>query len=209
MKEILLVGILSCFALVGVVLAVLGRIGKALASFFLALSIAGSWVVVCPQALQNVLDYMFAGGQGVSESRSGPTALKETDGTVESQPVDAKPLSDEHASPLQDTLSSALKKTEQELTDQTHKLQEALEGIQQLREETMRLRVEASELGRLMTRIVWLQVAMRDRGDSEREVIAHEQILDLLDEIVNLTIADPEERAKFVNDVKGSFPANR
>ncbi len=142
-------------------------------------------------------------------------ATQELRGEVEKQKRDLSNLLAEHADLT--TRLEAQKKSIEAVLDSTRSLEnelkekeQALKDLaaraEQARDHMVAVQGQSSELALMLTRIIWLQFQAANQQTPERAEAAVRQIMDGLDEIVGLVIADPQARSEFVSGVMGSLP---
>ncbi len=103
-------------------------------------------------------------------------------------------------------LIEAVRGAEEGLRERDGRLKEWSEAALSARDEMVAVQQAVAELSLALTRLIYLSLEARDQYGQERAQMATRQIMDSLDELVGLSIPDPEARAEFVRGVTSSLP---
>lgn len=105
-----------------------------------------------------------------------------------------------------DDLVETIRIVEENLKERERRINEMGDQTQTARDQMVAVQQAVSELSLALTRIVYLSLEAKDQYGQERSQMATRQIMDSLDELVSLSITDPQGRADFILGVTSSLP---
>lgn len=100
----------------------------------------------------------------------------------------------------------AVKAAEEILKARELSSRDASEQALAARDQMIAMQQNIAEISLALTRIIYLSLEARDQYGQERAQAAAQQIMDNLDDLVSLCIADPQARTDFVRGVTSSLP---
>jgi hypothetical protein len=108
---------------------------------------------------------------------------------------------------MDETLIQAAKKLDDGLKVQEQRMRE-LQGLaENTKEQMIAVHDATANLALVLTRLIYLQLETKGEPGNEREMRVKQEILDSLDHVVGMAIPNPEEREKFISEVKNLVPA--
>jgi hypothetical protein len=105
-----------------------------------------------------------------------------------------------------EALLDSVKKAEEKLRIHELSLKEHTAKVDLAAERMSAMYGASSDLALLLTKVIWLQLQVKDEPDAMRRDAVVRQVMDQLDAIVDFVIEDPDARTEFVNSVLGSVP---
>jgi hypothetical protein len=103
-------------------------------------------------------------------------------------------------------LIEAIRAAEEVLKERELRLREVCDAAQLARDQMIAAQQTISDLSLALTRIIYLSLEAKDQYGQERAQMATQQVMDSLDDVVGLSIADPQARIDFVRGVTSSLP---
>lgn len=139
--------------------------------------------------------------EDVEERRKDLSALLADHGELTSQ-LDSQKRNIE-------TVLETLRSLENDLKEKETALKDLVARAEQARDQMAAIQSQSSELALMLTRTIWLQLQASNQQNPELAEAAVREIMDGLDDIVGLVIADPQARSEFVSGVMRSLQPPR
>ena len=102
-----------------------------------------------------------------------------------------------------------LRGLDNDLKEREKNLRELVSRAEQSRDQMAAIQSQSSELALMLTRTIWLQFQASHQQNPEMAEAAVREVMNGLDAIVGLVIADPQARSEFVSGVMGSLQSAR
>jgi len=108
-----------------------------------------------------------------------------------------------------ETVLESLRSLDGELKEREKALKDLVARAEQARDQMTAIQSQTSELALMLTRVIWLQIQAAHQQNPELAEAAVREVLDGLDAVVGLVIADPQARNEFVSGVMNSLQTPR
>jgi len=216
MKEIFALVFFGILAGATIILAVRRRIGPTLTITLLIFSLSSGFLIAnydwlqrmhghCPDGEYDRMQLTALRNQAVRDFAQ--IARREAEDLASRGDRIAQDLENwESRLKAAESVVQSMKNLEEEIRRQERSLKESNERLEKGRQQIMAACQDMAELALMTVRLAWLQIQTKDDSNSVRARTATQQMLDLLDQIVVLVIADPEARARFYDEVMTSLP---
>ena len=213
MNEWIALSVFLIFSFSTLFLVVKGRIGNGAAMVFLSFSILAGWGIAGYDRLRG----NWAGESTIDDFRTAAEAAKadmltelrkEAEAHKSSMELMVKAVDssrdriDAQARVVESAVEG-MRKIEEGIRREGEKSRELHENLVLLREQAAAIYRASGELALVLARVIYLQSETKDsQGRSVQAAL--QQVMDGLDEIVNIVLEEPEERARFVSEVLNS-----
>lgn len=219
MKEIIGLAVFLLLTASVIVLCVKKQLGKGVTAIFLVFALFSGGAIANYDRLRE-MEWKFPGTKDfeaqVSAMKQDAIAAIVKEGEaqrsslanlVQEQMAGASEKLNTHKR-TEETLGETSRKLEESLRVQERRMQEILDLSERTRDEMMAVHEATAELALTLTHLIYLQMALKPKPANKQEAATMEKILDGLDQVVTLAIPDPQEREKFISEVKRSIPAS-
>jgi hypothetical protein len=219
MKEIIALTVFLLLTACVIVLCVKKQLGKGVTSIFLVFALLSGWSIANYDRLRE-MEWKLPGTKdfevqvSVIKQDAIAAIMKEAEAQraslanlVQEQMAGASEKLDTQKK-TEETLGEASRKLGESIKIQERQMRETLASSERNRDEMLAVHEATSELALTLTHLIYLQMALKPEPANKQEAATMEKILDGLDQVVTLAIPDPQEREKFISEVKRSIPAS-
>lgn len=216
MKEAIGLGVFAVVTLFSVGMAVGKRIQTPMLAVLLLFAMASGWGIAHHDWLRQA-QFQVPGfdlfqstivrirEEAVYEMKKSVAAEREALASLLAASEEAREKLSNEGKAAED-LIEAVRSAEESLKERDLRLKELSETTLAARDEITVVHQAVAELSLALTRLIYLSLEARDQYGQERAQMATRQIMDSLDDLVGLSIPDPQARADFVRGVTSSLP---